>query len=486
MAEMNYKAAKPRVAVRHRGRVGQVGIYLGKQLRMFVYQNDWKVLPMAALIAGLVGMVIRRKLFDSMESTLMSCFAMVMVCIWNGCFNSIQVICRERDVIKRQHRSGMHISSYIFSHMLYQLLLCALQTGITIYVTNLVGVRYDLGKPLFTPWFMVDFGITMLLITYASDMMSLWISCLAKTTTTAMTIMPFVLIFQLVFSGGMIALPAWTAPLSNFTISNPGIKVLIAQSDYNSQKVKTIWSQMNKLRDKEIGGDLPMAQVLDLLSNEDNETVAGIRAREIEGVFTLGQLVDLLCDSEAFAQARDQLVTEKMTLGDALRFVDQAEALGAAREAKLGESGLTLGEVVKVLLADQRFQPVLDASFGGDMTLGEALEAFRQSELFLQNRETQLGGVVTVGQVVDAASAIPAVREKVIPFKTTLAKLFDLVGEEALKEKIEDMAGEAGYNANYEYSQEKVAGYWGSLLLFVLGFALLSTITLEFIDKDKR
>ena len=67
----------------------------------------------AALIAGLVGMVIRKRFFINMEGTLMGSFAMVCVCIWNGCFNSIQVICRERDVIKREHRSGMHISSIL-------------------------------------------------------------------------------------------------------------------------------------------------------------------------------------------------------------------------------------------------------------------------------------------------------------------------------------------------------------------------------------
>ena len=47
-----------------------------------------------------------------MEGTLMGAFAIACVCIWTGSFNSIQVICRERDVIKREHRAGMHISSY--------------------------------------------------------------------------------------------------------------------------------------------------------------------------------------------------------------------------------------------------------------------------------------------------------------------------------------------------------------------------------------
>ena len=63
MAEMNANRTSRHMIIRHRGRGAQVGIYFGKMLRMFIYQNDWKVLPMAALIAGLVGMVIRNRLF---------------------------------------------------------------------------------------------------------------------------------------------------------------------------------------------------------------------------------------------------------------------------------------------------------------------------------------------------------------------------------------------------------------------------------------
>lgn len=102
-------------------------------------------------------------------------------------------------MIKREHRSGMHISSYIVSHMVYQAFLCLAQTAVTLYVTQLTGVKYPEAGAV-TPVFAVEFMISMFLITYASDMMSLWVSALAKNTTTAMTIMPFVLIFQLVFA----------------------------------------------------------------------------------------------------------------------------------------------------------------------------------------------------------------------------------------------------------------------------------------------
>ena len=305
------------ISVRHRGRGAQIWIYLGKLLRMFVYQSDWKVIPMSALIAGLVGLVIRRKMFLNMEGTLMGSFALVCVCIWNGCFNSIQSICRERDVIKRQHRSGMHISSYIIAHMIYQALICLLQTGITIYLTKQIGVRYP-SEGLITPWMITDIGISMMLITYASDMLSLWVSTIARNATTAMTIMPFVLIFQLVFSGGMLTLPEWSKPMTRFTISNPGLKVVAAQADVNNRPFVTISNMLVKMRDSEIGVDITVGKVLDKLENFDNPALKEVLSRVKEEP----ELQELL----------EEEVKIEGTVGDVLKVVGEEEVTGFIEE----------------------------------------------------------------------------------------------------------------------------------------------------------
>ena len=139
MPEANATGKKRFRMIRHTGRSGQVRIYLGKQFRFFIYENDWKVLPMAAIIAGLVAMVIRKKFFVNMEGSLIGAFSLACVAIWNGCFNSIQAVCRERAIIKREHRSGMHISSYVLAHMIYQFLLCAAQTVLTMFVLRQLG-----------------------------------------------------------------------------------------------------------------------------------------------------------------------------------------------------------------------------------------------------------------------------------------------------------------------------------------------------------
>ena len=205
-------------ALRYRGRAAQTWIYLKKLVRMFVYQNDWKMLPMSALIAGLVTFAVGGSLFHTQEGTFSGCFALVCVCIWNGFFNSIQSVCRERPVIKREHRSGLHITSYIAAHMIYQMVLCILETVILLFICNMAGIAFPT-EGVITSVFLVDYGISMFLITYAADMMSLMISSLVRNTTTAMTVMPFMLIFQLIFSGGLIYLEGAAKKLTGFTIA---------------------------------------------------------------------------------------------------------------------------------------------------------------------------------------------------------------------------------------------------------------------------
>ena len=433
MSEARVEGRRRQFKIRHRGRGAQIFIYLGKFMRMFVYQSDWKVLPMAALIAGLVGMVIRRKFFINMEGTVMGAFAMVCVCIWNGCFNSIQVICRERDVIKREHRSGMHISSYIIAHMIYQALLCLLQVVVTLAVTRQVGVKYPMEGRV-THYFLTEFGISLFLITYASDMMSLWISSLAHTTTTAMTIMPFVLIFQLVFSGGMLTLPKWSKPLTYFTISNPGLKVIAAQSDVNHQPYASIADMVKKMKDDKIDATITVGQIMDMLEKKDNATVNAIRGQVLLPTMTLGGLKEALDSSRTIAAHRDDAITE----------------------------GLTLGNVLDMLEASSFWEKNRDEVITEDTTLGEIIDKL------LKNPDVQ------------------SKREQVIALPATVGDLLNLVGEDKVMKFLEEKAAAANYKMEYDYKWENIVEYWFTLFLFILAFAALSTITLEFIDKDKR
>ena len=247
--------------IRHNGRLAQTGIYLGKFLRMFVYQNDWKVLPMGALIAAIVTFVVGANIFKTQEGTKLGVFALVCVCIWNGFFNSIQVVCREREIIKHEHRSGLHMSSYIFAQMIYQLLLCIAQTVVTLVICAVAGVKIP-SAGIVTPWGVLDTGITILLITYTADMMALMVSCIVKNTTTAMTAMPFLLIFQLVFSGGFFELSGIAEYIKYITISHWGMDSLCCVGHYNELPMVTLWNTLIKFKDIEFEGMTPLKDLL--------------------------------------------------------------------------------------------------------------------------------------------------------------------------------------------------------------------------------
>ena len=45
---------------------------------------------------------------------------------------------------------------------------------------------------------------------------------------------------------------------------------------------------------------------------------------------------------------------------------------------------------------------------------------------------------------------------------------------------------DASYNPDYERTLDNVMGNWMMLVLFALAFAMLSTLSLEMIDRDKR
>ncbi|MBQ6229579.1 MAG: ABC transporter permease [Eubacterium sp.] len=242
MAEKNIKRTK----VRYRGRFAQIPIYIGKNFRMFVYQNDWKVIPMAAFIAALVSAVVRNKFFITMEGTAMGALAVTTISLWNGCFNSIQVVCRERAIIKREHRSGMYIFSYVISHMVYQAFLCFLQTVTMLVIFKYTGVKFP-KHGVVVDTFIVEFGITVFLITYAADMMSLFISSVVKTNTAAMTVMPLVLMIQLVFSGGLFSLPNNMKGLTKYMISKQGISCIASEGRYNSLPTYSSWRMVKKI-----------------------------------------------------------------------------------------------------------------------------------------------------------------------------------------------------------------------------------------------
>ena len=459
MPEEKNTAGKRVRRVQHTGRGSQVGIYLGKQLRFFINESDWKVLPMAAIIAGLVAMVIRKRFFVNMEGALIGGFALTCVAIWNGCFNSIQAVCRERAIIKREHRSGMHISAYMTAHMIYQFLLCAAQSALTMFVLRQLSVPIPrgYGSGIITPWMICDIGITMFLISYAADMMS----------------------------RGIIPLPEWSKPLSNFTISNYGLRATTALGGYNELPMTTVWNTVSGMRSTEIGGSFTVGEMLDKL---DNPAVEKISDREILKSYTVGEVAEILSSADEYLKLREKEIIHPISLRDIVDAILNKKAMTKIRDKKL-VGGKTVGDLLSAIMEEPEAAKLLDLEIGKTITLGQVLDALHAEELVQAASDVQLNKRVTVGDVVNflrTNEALQNQREKQITLKTTVGEVMDLFGEENVKNFIQEKTAAAAHKAEYDRTVDNIVDNWLMLFLFIAVFAMMATIVLELIDKDKR
>ena len=212
-------------------RSGQVKVYTGKCFRVFANEKGWKTFISSAIIAIIISWVAGSNMFTTHGGTRTGAFALICACIWMGVFNSIRSICRERPIIKREHRTGLHISSYITAHMIYELVICSIQAFITVIILYII--RDAPGQGIILPAFM-EMLITFFLVIFAADVMGIAVSCVVKNENSAMTVMPFVLIIQLVMSGVFFQLEGAAASIGDFTISKWGVNAICSISDANS------------------------------------------------------------------------------------------------------------------------------------------------------------------------------------------------------------------------------------------------------------
>ncbi|MBQ1489412.1 MAG: ABC transporter permease [Eubacterium sp.] len=244
------------------GRLGQIKIYVGKFYRLFMNEKNWKLFIFAGIVAGLIALVLGDDMFVVKEATRTDFFAIICACLWIGIFNSIQQICRERSIIKREHRTGMHITSYVSAHMIFQLIVCAIQALIMTAIYAAATSFPSAG--LITGSFVVDFYITMLLVIYSSDVLGLAISAIVKSTTAAMTVMPFILIVQLIFSGTIFPLTGAAKTVSDFTIAKWGQRVLCIEANLNELPSELLDQEIKMFNEQE-----DIANIRDALSEED-------------------------------------------------------------------------------------------------------------------------------------------------------------------------------------------------------------------------
>ena len=157
-----------------------------RQLRIRI--NDRKntaiLLAQAPIIALLTILV-----FD--QRSMSALFLTVISAIWFGCNNAVREIVSEWPIYRRERMFNLHLTSYLASKLVPNIMLAAVQIGIFLAI---VAGHLGLVNPLET-------YLALLLAACSSILMGLFVSALFDSPDKAMAVLPIVLIPQIVFSG---------------------------------------------------------------------------------------------------------------------------------------------------------------------------------------------------------------------------------------------------------------------------------------------
>ena len=469
------------------GRFRQVFTHFGKQLRFFLSGGGWKAVLMASVIAVLIGLAIKNSLFITMEGSLIGALVLTFMCIWNGCFNSIQAICRERETIARERSLGMHLTSYAAAHMIFQFMICLVQSVLALCIFKLIGVEIP-NSGIVTGSMSVDLTISMLLISYAADMMCLFLSGITRTTTSAVTLIPFVLVFQLIFAGSIIKLPEWSKPIAKTAISGCGIKAVSAQSGYNELPMTTVWNTISSMRHNEIGGTLTLAQITEML---DSPAFEKYRDMEVLRSYTVAEAAEIISGADSSLHIRDKVVVQPMPLSEVFEMILTNPSLESVKETVIinffGIQPVTVGSLAETMLNSRLIRPALDREVGTTVTLGQVLDILA-SEGDDADGGRLLNKPVKLGTIIDFLKTNPALQEhkdRTFTFKTTLGDLFEVIGEEKVRQIVEEKTMAASYEPDYVSTKENVLKNWLALAAITALFAILTVAALELIHRKR-
>ena len=181
-------------------------------------------------IGLLLAIVVGSDVFEIYEETNITLFVLSCAFIWIGMFNSIQEVCKERVILKREYLANLKLPIYILSKLIVLGFICFVQSlSLVLVISVFIGLP-ETGVLLNS---FADFLIIAFTTIFTATTLGLAISSLAKTGEQAMTITPFVLIFKLLFSGILFDLSGLANIASYLTISRWSVSLLGITANLN-------------------------------------------------------------------------------------------------------------------------------------------------------------------------------------------------------------------------------------------------------------
>ena len=226
--EINQHSQKTEKIESRRSKAGFSQMFILIARYMELIKNDVQRLALLfaqpILIALLLSIVANENSFYLYDDTKSILFSLSCAGIWIGLFNSIQEICKERAILKREYMGNLKLSYYTISKFFVQTLLGAVQALLMTAIFSTMVGHPEEGILLNDPF--QETFVTVWLTIEASMAIGFVISALVKNGDRAMTMAPFVLIIQLLFSGILFRLEGMGSKIAYFTVSKWSVEAL--------------------------------------------------------------------------------------------------------------------------------------------------------------------------------------------------------------------------------------------------------------------
>ena len=175
------------------------------------------LLLLQAPILGILLMLVSNSssgnaVFDYSASAKSMLFSLTCAAFWVGMLNSIQEICKEKDIFAREKMSTVRLFPYIASKITIIGILCVFQSFVLVLIAQIFSglPENSLGiQPFF------GFFITACLTTVCAACLGLAVSSLSPNPDRAMAIAPIILLPQILFSGVVFELTGLMNLISN-------------------------------------------------------------------------------------------------------------------------------------------------------------------------------------------------------------------------------------------------------------------------------
>lgn len=193
------------------------------------------ILAQVPVIVFLLSMVVKKDAFETFDDAKSIIFTLSCSAVWLGVLNSIQEICKERTIYKRERAVNVKIVPYIASKLFVLGIVCVIQSILLVILTSFV---VDLPDISIISNLQLELFISIFLVNFASVALGLFISTFFKDPDAAMTMAPVILVPQLLFTGLVFELKGMGDVVSSLALSKWASRVLSVSFDLNELPFK--------------------------------------------------------------------------------------------------------------------------------------------------------------------------------------------------------------------------------------------------------